>query len=57
MDDRTLHVPPHTGRNVLQCHSLFQRLLRFAHQEPPRLAIRESNTGREATHIQLISDV
>ena len=57
MDDRTLHVPPHTGRNVLPCHSLFQRLLRFAHQKPPRLAIRESNTGREATHIQLVSDV
>jgi malonyl-CoA/methylmalonyl-CoA synthetase len=57
MDDRTLHVPSHTGRNVLPCHSLFQRLLRFAHQKPPRLAIRESNTGREATHIQLISDV
>lgn len=57
MDDRTLHVPPHIGRNVLPCHSLFQRLLRFAHQNPPRLAIRESNTGREATHIQLVSDV
>lgn len=57
MDDRTLHVPSHSGRNVLPCHSLFQRLLRFAHQKPPRLAIRESNTGREATHIQLISDV
>lgn len=57
MDDRTLHVPPHSGLNTLPCHSLFQRLLRFAHQKPPRLAIRESNTGREATHIQLISDV
>jgi len=57
MDDRTLHVPPHTGANVLPCHSLFQRLLRFAHQKPPRLAIRESNTCREATHIQLVSDV
>lgn len=57
MDDRTLHVPSHSGRHVLPCHSLFQRLLRFAHQTPPRLAIRESNTGREATHIQLISDV
>jgi malonyl-CoA/methylmalonyl-CoA synthetase len=57
MDDRTLHVPLHSGRNVLPCHSLFQRLLRFAHQKPPRLAIRESNTGRGATHIQLVSDV
>jgi malonyl-CoA/methylmalonyl-CoA synthetase len=57
MDDRTLHVPSHSGRNVLPCHSIFQRLLRFAHQKPPRLAIREGNTGREATHIQLVSDV
>lgn len=57
MDDRTLHVPRHSGRNVLPCHSLFQRLLRFAHQRPARLAIRESNACREATHIQLISDV
>lgn len=57
MDDRTLHVPPHSGRNILPCHSLFQRLLRFAHQKPARLAIRESNSGREATHIQLLSDV
>lgn len=57
MDDRTLHVPPHSGRNVLPCHSLFQRLLRFAHQRPARPAIRESNSGREATHIQLLSDV
>lgn len=57
MDDRTLHVPPHTGRNILPCHSLFQRLLRFAHQKPARLAIRESNSGKEASHIQLLSDV
>ena len=57
MDDRTLHVPPHSGRNILPCHSLFQRLLRFAHQIPPRLAIRESNSGKEASHIQLLSDV
>jgi malonyl-CoA/methylmalonyl-CoA synthetase len=57
MDDRTLHVPPHTGRDILPYHSLFQRLLRFAHQRPPRLAIRDGNTGREATHIQLLSDV
>ncbi|KAM0717154.1 hypothetical protein Q7P37_007006 [Cladosporium fusiforme] len=57
MDDRTLHVPPHTGRNIFPCHSLFQRLLRFAHQKPARLAIRESNTSRESTHLQLLSDV
>lgn len=57
MDDRTLHVPPHSGRNIFPCHSLFQRLLRFAHQTPAKLAIREANTGREATHIQLLSDV
>lgn len=57
MDDRTLFVPGHTGKNILPCHSLFQRLLRFAHQRPAKLAIRDSNNGIEATHIQLLSDV
>ena len=57
MDDRTLFVPKHTGRNVLPCHSLFQRLLRFAHRRPSKLAVRDSNDGIEATHIQLLSDV
>jgi malonyl-CoA/methylmalonyl-CoA synthetase len=57
MDDRTLHVPPHQGRNILPCHSLFQRLLRFAHHKPPRPAIRDAHTGQETTHIQLLTDV
>jgi len=57
MGDRTLFVPSHTGRHILPCHSLFQRLLRFAHQRPARLAIRDSNDNTEATHIQLLTDV
>ncbi|KAK6431217.1 hypothetical protein LTR95_012623 [Oleoguttula sp. CCFEE 5521] len=57
MGDRTLFVPPHQGRNILPCHSLFQRLLRFAHARPPRLAIRDAHTGAETTHTQLLSDV
>nr|OQO16949.1 hypothetical protein B0A51_15879 [Rachicladosporium sp. CCFEE 5018] len=57
MGDRTSMVPPHVGRNILPCHSLFQRLLRFAHARPPRLAIRDAHTGAKTTHIQLLSDV
>lgn len=56
-DDRTLHVPRHSGRDILPSHSLFNRLLRFAHQSPPRLCVRDDNAGIEATHIQLLSDV
>ena len=57
MDDRTSLVPQHTGPRILPCHSLFQRLLRFAHHDPPRLAIRDVHTGQETTHIQLLTDV
>lgn len=56
-DDRTLHVPEHTGRNILPCHPLFNRLVRFAHAVPPRLCVRDVNTGVEATHLQLLTDV
>lgn len=55
--DRTLTAPPHTGCNIFPCHSLFARLIRFAHQSPPRLCVRDLNTGTEATHLQLLSDV
>ena len=55
--DRTLYVPQHTGHNIFPCHSLFARLVRFAHQSPPRLCVRDDNAGHEATHIQLLSDV
>ena len=55
--DRTLYIPRHTGCNVFPCHSLFSRLIRFAHASPPRLCVRDDNTGQEATHLQLLSDV
>ena len=55
--DRTLVTPKHTGRNIFPCHSLFNRLIRFAHQQPPRLCARDANTDLEVTHIQLLSDV
>ncbi|KAK4545444.1 hypothetical protein LTR36_002794 [Oleoguttula mirabilis] len=56
--DRTLYAPPHTGRSTFPCHSLFARLVRFAHQQPPRLCVRDADdAGLEATHIQLLSDV
>lgn len=57
MDDRTLHVPPHKGSSILPCHPLFNRLLRFAHDRPPRLCVRDVNAGTEATHLQLLTDV
>lgn len=50
-DDRTLHVPRHNGRNILPCHPLFNRLVRFAHVVPPRICVRDVNTGVEATHV------
>ncbi|KAI5370711.1 Putative AMP-dependent synthetase/ligase, AMP-binding, AMP-binding enzyme domain, ANL [Septoria linicola] len=56
-NDRTLSVPPHTGRYVLPCHPLFARLVRSAHETPPRLCVRDDNTGVEATHLQLLTDV
>lgn len=56
-NDRTLHVPEHKGRNILPCHPLFNRLVRFAHAVPPRLCVRDVNTGIEATHLQLLTDV
>jgi len=55
--DRTLYVPKHIGRNVFPCHSLFTRLIRFSHQTPARLCVHDDNTGKQATHIQLLSDV
>ncbi|KAI6859501.1 acetyl-CoA synthetase-like protein [Hortaea werneckii] len=55
--DRTLNVPKHVGHNILPNHSLFNRLIRFAHHDPPHLCVRDDNTGQEATHVQLLSDV
>ncbi|KXT08380.1 hypothetical protein AC579_3186 [Pseudocercospora musae] len=56
-DDRTVHVPRHVARDVLPCHPLFNRLVRFAHAVPARLCIRDVNTGIQATHLQLLTDV
>ncbi|CAK4030611.1 Malonate-- ligase [Lecanosticta acicola] len=56
-DDRTLQVPEHTGKHIFPCHPLFNRLVRFAHANPPRLCVRDVNTGVEATHVQLLTDV
>lgn len=57
MDDRTLHVPKHVGPNILPAHPFFNRLVRFAHAVPPRICVRDDNTGVEANHIQLLTDV
>lgn len=57
MDDRTSHVPRHTGPNILPASPFFNRLVRFANAVPPRLCVRDDNTGFEATHVQLLTDV
>ena len=57
MDDRTLHVPKHEGHNVLPANPFFNRMVRFAHAVPPRVCIRDNNTGFEATHLQVLRDV
>lgn len=57
MDDRTGMVPPHTGSYILPCHSLFNRLLRFAYDKPARLAVRDVITGQDATYLQVFTDV
>ena len=57
MDDRTLHVPRHSGRTVFPASPLFNRLVRFAHAVPPRICVRDDNTGKEYTHLQLLTDV
>ena len=57
MDDRTLHVPKDEGPKVLPAHPFFNRMVRFAHAVPPRVCIRDDNTGFEATHLQILTDV
>ncbi|KAK3719471.1 hypothetical protein LTR37_004329 [Vermiconidia calcicola] len=57
MEDRTFHVPRHTGPTIFPAHPLFNRLVRFAHAVPPRLCVRDNNTGLEATHVQVLTDV
>jgi acyl-CoA synthetase (AMP-forming)/AMP-acid ligase II len=49
-------VPSHTGDNVLPNLPFFEKLLRYAHRSPPRVAIRDENAGVEKTYLQLLSD-
>ena len=55
--DRVNFVPPHTGPTIFPNSPLFSRLLRFAHQNPPRLVVRDDRLGVDKTHIQLLTDV
>ncbi|KAJ9618509.1 hypothetical protein H2203_009106 [Taxawa tesnikishii (nom. ined.)] len=57
MDDRTKYVPAHDGPYVLPRSPFFSRLLRFAHNRPPRLAVRDDIAHAEATYLQLLTDV
>ncbi|KAF9888478.1 hypothetical protein FE257_008585 [Aspergillus nanangensis] len=54
--DRTRMVPPHLGDAVIPHMPLFDKLLRFAHRSPPRIAIRDMNAGVEKTYMQLLTD-
>ncbi|KAF2102119.1 putative AMP-binding enzyme [Rhizodiscina lignyota] len=55
--DRTFFVPRHSGRNILPCSPLFNRLLRHAGRRPNACAIRDDRAGYEKTYLQLLSDV
>ncbi|KAK5136251.1 hypothetical protein LTR08_003858 [Meristemomyces frigidus] len=55
--DRALTTPPHTGPTIFPNHPLFARLVRFAHDSPTRLCVRDDNTNQQATHLQLLTDV
>ncbi|CEN61091.1 hypothetical protein ASPCAL07757 [Aspergillus calidoustus] len=54
--DRATMVPSHTGENVFPNLPFFEKLLRFAHRSPPRIAIRDVNLGVEKTYLQLFTD-
>ncbi|KAL5339985.1 hypothetical protein BJX70DRAFT_397222 [Aspergillus crustosus] len=56
--DRALLVPRHVGENVLPNLPFFEKLLRFAHRDPPRVAVRDMNLGlgMEKTYLQLLND-
>ncbi|KAK5462724.1 hypothetical protein LTS15_002436 [Exophiala xenobiotica] len=55
--DRTQLVVRHTGRNVFPNTPLFGKLVHFAHQQPPWIAIRDVVAGGEKTHLELMTDV
>lgn len=55
--DRTAFVPLHQGDNVLPNSPFFSRLLRYAHEDPPRLAIRDVKLQCEQTYLNLLNDV
>ena len=57
MDDRSTFVPVQTGPHVLPCCPIFNRLLRFAHERPPKLVVRDDTAKTEANYLQLLTDV
>lgn len=57
MGDRTKLVPAHRGSTTLPSSPIFSRLVRFAHNRPPRIAVRDVNAGIEADYLQLLTDV
>ncbi|KAL4876505.1 hypothetical protein BJY04DRAFT_222986 [Aspergillus karnatakaensis] len=56
LGDRARIVPPHVGQNVLPNLPFFEKLVRFAHRNPPRIAIRDLNAGVEKSYLELLTD-
>ncbi|KAL3469713.1 hypothetical protein BJX99DRAFT_267916 [Aspergillus californicus] len=54
--DRTVTIPPHIGDNVLPNLPFFDKLVRYAHREPPRIAIRDLNAVVGKSYLQLLTD-
>jgi malonyl-CoA/methylmalonyl-CoA synthetase len=54
--DRTHHVPPHRGQNMLPNTPMLTQILHHA-LKPGRMAIKDLNTGAEKTYAHLLADV
>ncbi|KAI9708721.1 MAG: hypothetical protein M1820_003676 [Bogoriella megaspora] len=57
METRQDFVPKHQGPNVFPCHPLFNRLLRLASRNPPKICVRDLQLNCERTHLELLTDV
>lgn len=55
--DRTAIVPQDVGDTILPNSPFFSRLVRFAHDEPVPLAVRDVNLNVEKTYLELLTDV
>lgn len=54
--DRSSFTSPDEGDSIFPLSPFFSRLVRYAHKNPPRLAIRDVNLGIERSYLELMSD-